>query len=162
MDRFEKFIYSLSNYFNWVAGIALVLMLTWIVADIIGNKLFNWPVPGSIEIVSFLGVMVIGFAIAYTQVLRGHIEVEFVVMRLPKAVQQIINLIVSFLGMLLFALLSWQSTVYGLELRASGEVSMTQEIPFYPFVFCLALCCLVVCLILIVQILRLISDMRNR
>jgi TRAP-type C4-dicarboxylate transport system permease small subunit len=162
MSKFEKVVRSISNYFNWIAGAALVIMLLWIVADIIGNKLFSWPVPGSIEMVSFLGVIVIGFSIAYTQVLRGHIEVEFVVMRLPQKVQSIIQIIVYILSLALFIVLSWRSLVYAFELRASGEVSMTQEIPFYPFVLMLALCCLVVCLVLIVQILRLILDMRNR
>jgi len=132
----------------------LVAMLSLIVADIIGIKLFNWPIPGGIEIVAFLGVVVTAFAIAYTQVLRGHIQVEFVVMRLPKRVQAVIRAFVCLLGLVLFALLAWRSYDFGRVLQVTGEVSMTQRIPFYPFVYTIAFCCIPVCLVLLVEFLR--------
>ena len=154
IDKLEKFVNSLSVFLNWVAGAGLVVMLALIVADIIGAKLFKWPLPGGIEIVGFLGVIVIAFAIAQTQILRGHIEVEFVVMRLPYSVQRVISSIVCLLGMILFTLLAWRSIEFGHNLRISGEVSMTQEIPFYPFVYCIAFCCVSVVSVLLVQFLR--------
>ncbi len=138
----------------------MVGMLSLAVADIIGIKLaqagvpFFRPIPGGIEVVAFLGVVVTGFAIAYTQVLRGHIQVEFVVMRLPPRVQAIIHAFVCLLGLALFGLLAWQSVEYGLSLQATGTVSMTQRIPFYPFVHAIAFCCIPVCLVLVVEFLR--------
>jgi TRAP-type C4-dicarboxylate transport system permease small subunit len=160
IDRLEKFANSFSNRLNWVAGIGLVGMLGLAVADIIGIKLaqagvsFFRPIPGGIEVVAFLGVVVTGFAIAYTQVLHGHIQVEFVVMRLPQRVQEAIAAFVCLLGLALFVLLGWQSVEYGLSLAAKGTVSMTQRIPFYPFVHAIAFCCIPVCLLLVVEFLR--------
>jgi TRAP-type C4-dicarboxylate transport system permease small subunit len=160
IDCLEKFTNSFSNWLNWVAGIGLVGMLSLAVADIIGIKLgqvgvpFFRPIPGGIEVVAFLGVVVTGFAIAYTQVLRGHIQVEFVVMRLPQRVQGAIAAFVYLLGLALFVLLGWQSVEYGLSLAAKGTVSMTQRIPFYPFVHAIAFCCIPVCLLLVVGFLR--------
>ena len=152
--RLEKFANSFSNWLNWGAGVGLVAMLALTVADIIGIKLFKHPIPGGIEIVAFLGVVVAGFAMAYTQVLRGHIHVEFVVMRLPKRAQGVISAFVTLLGLALFVLLAWRSYDYGLALRAAGEVSMTQRIPFYPFVYALAFCCVPLCLVLLVEFLK--------
>lgn len=160
IDRLEKFANSSSNWLNWVAGIGLVGMLCLTVADIIGIKLaqlgvpFFRPIPGGIEVVAFLGVVVTGFAIAYTQILRGHIQVEFVVMRLPQRMQAAIASFVWLLSLGLFALLAWQSIEYGLSLQAEGTVSMTQRIPFYPFVHAIAFCCIPVCLVLLVEFLR--------
>jgi len=154
IDRLEKFTNSFSKWLNWVAGAGLVGMLSLVVADIIGNKLFNNPIPGGIEIVAFLGVVVTAFAIAYTQVLRGNIQVEFVVMRLPQRVQPFIAAFVSLLGLMLFVLLAWRSVDYGLSLQTTGTVSMTQRIPFYPFVHSIAFCCIPVCLVLLVEFLR--------
>src|SRR4030066_266885 len=99
IDRLERFANSFSKWLNWVAGIGLVGMLGLIVADIIGIKIFKHPIPGAIEVVAFFGVVVTAFAIAYTQVLRGHIKVEFFVMRLPTRVQAIIASFVLLLGM---------------------------------------------------------------
>ena len=132
----------------------MAAMLILIVADIIAAKLFKWPIPGGIEIVGFLGVIVIAFSIAQTQVLRGHIEVELLVTRLPKTAQRVITTIVYSFGMVLFAVLAWKSYDFGHILQVSGEVSMTQGIPFYPFVYGIALCCISVFLVLLVQLLR--------
>jgi len=158
IDRLEKFAASFSNWLNWVAGAALVAMLGLTVADIIGVKLFKCPVPGAIELVGFLGAIVIGFAIAYTQVQHGHIQVEFFVMRLPRRLRAGVSAFVSLLGVVLFVLLAWRSYDFGRVLQSAGEVSMTQNIPFYPFVHAIAFCCIPVCLVLLVEFLKSVME----
>ena len=138
-----------------------MVMLGLIVADIVGAKLFKWPIPGGIEMVGFLGVTVIAFAIAQTQVLRGHIEVEFLMTRLPDTVQRIIAGLVYLLGMALFALLAWRSYDFAHTLQVKGEVSMTQQIPFYPFVYGVAFCSVAVLLVLLVQLVRALTRVKQ-
>jgi len=154
IDSLEKFARRLSNRLNSIAGAGLAAMLVLVVADIVAAKSFKWPIPGGIEMVGFLGVVIVAFSIAETQVLRGHIEVEFLAARLPKTAQKVIGGIVYSIGMAMFALLAWTSYDFGQMLRASGEVSMTQEIPFYPFVYGIAFCSISVFLVLTVQFLR--------
>jgi len=154
IKNLERLALSLSNWLNWIAGAALVAMLCLVVADIIGARLFKWPIPGGIEMVGFLGVIVVAFSIARTQAVRGHIDVEFLVTRFSITVQKAIACVVYSFGMLLFALIAWRSYDFGRRLQATGEVSMTQEIPFYPFVYCIAFSCISVLLVLLVQLLR--------
>lgn len=161
IDRLERFVRSLSGWLNWVAGVALVAMLALIVGDIIGAKLFKWPIPGGIEMVGFLGVVVIAFAIAHTQVVRGHIEVEFLMTRLPKKAQGIVAGLVQFLGMALFGLLAWRSYDFAHTLQVKGEVSMTQEIPFYPFVYGIAICSVAAFLVLLVQYITAVTKVKK-
>ena len=52
----------------------------------------------------------------------------------------------------LFALLAYFSFKYANSLRRSGEVSMTQKIPFYPFVYAMAVCFVVTLLVLILDL----------
>jgi len=144
----------LGGWLNWIAGAGMVIMLALIVTDIVATKAFKWPIPGGIELVGFLGVVVIAFSIAHTQALRGHIEVEFLTSRLPRRAQRAISCVVYVLGMGLFAILAWTSIDYGYDLQASGEVSMTQGIPFYPFVYGISLCCISVVLVLMAQLLK--------
>ena len=158
IDCLERFVKSLSNWLSWVAGAGLVAMIGLIVVDVIGIKLFNWPVPGAIEMVGFLGIVVTAFAIAYTQVLHGHIQVEFFIMRSPRRVRASVTAFASLLGVALFALLAWRSFDFALILQASGEVSMTQRIPFYPFVHALSFCCIPVCLVLLVEFLKSVTE----
>lgn len=162
VERLEKFAQWLSNKVNWIAGIGLVAMLGLTVSDIIGVKFFKSPVPGAIEMIGFLGVVVTGFAIAFTQVRRGHIQVEFFVMRMPKRAQASTIALVSLLGIVLFGLLGWQSCEFGYTLQVTGEVSMTQGIPFYPFVYAIAFCCLPICLMLLVDFLKSVMKAVNK
>lgn len=154
VDRLDRYVNNLSRWLNWIAGLALISMLILTVADIIGIKIFASPVPGAIEVVAFMAVVVIGFAIAYTQVLHGHIAVDFIVMKLPPRANAIIHPLMLILAMALFVFLAWRTLDYGQNLMATGEVSMTQRIPFYPFIFALSFCFLVTFLVLVMEFIK--------
>ncbi len=151
-DAVDRYVVLLSKIFNWIAGAGLVAMLVLVVADIIGIKVFSRPVPGGIEIVSFLAVVAIGFAVAYTQIVHGQVSVDFVVDRFPRRVKFVVAVFTGLLSITVMALLAWYSFRYAGLLRASGEVSMTQNIPFYPFVYGLAACFVVAFLVLALEL----------
>jgi TRAP-type C4-dicarboxylate transport system permease small subunit len=154
IQKVEKYVNNISLWLNWIAGGGLVLMLLLVVGDIVGIKIFSAPIPGAIEIVAFLGTVVIGFAVAYTQVLHGHIRVDFIVLKFPPRLAAVIDVLMLILGMAFFILLAWWSFGYGYILQASGEVSMTQKLPFYPFVYGLACCFLVTFLVILVEFIK--------
>lgn len=154
IERLEKFTNVWSIWFNWIAGFGVVAMLGITVVDIIANKLFKNPVPGGIENVAYLGVVVAAFAVAYTQITRGHIQVEFLVMRLPRRAQESVIALVSLLGIVLFAMLAWRSYAFARSLQVAGEVSPTQRIPYYPLVYAMGICFIPVCLTLLVGFLK--------
>jgi TRAP-type C4-dicarboxylate transport system permease small subunit len=151
-NGFEKFVTGSSKWLDLIAGFALMLMVILVVADICGNKFLKTPVPGGIELVSLLSVVAISFAIAQTQLDHGHIEVEMLVTKLPKTVQKVISIIVHLFSITLFIVLAVRSFRYGLSLQSSGEVSMTLLLPFYPFVWAMGVCAIVVALVLIMQL----------
>ena len=150
MSRLRKITERLSYWFNWIAGGGLVLMMLLTCADVVMRSAGR-PIPGTFEIVGFLGVVVAAFAIAYTQVLGGHVAIDYLVVRLPHRHQGIIRCITSLAGAGLFALLAWQSYLFAGNLWTSGEVSPTEKIPFFPFVYGLALACLPVSLLLLLD-----------
>ena len=92
-------------------------------ADVV-LRLFGSPIPGTYEMVGFLGAVIIAFALAYTSLEKGHIAVEILVDRLPReAAGMSIEAVTSLIGASLFGLLTWQSLIYAADLRQSGEVS---------------------------------------
>lgn len=154
LEWLDKVTGYFGKWLNAVAGAGLVVMLALVIADVIGIKIFSSPIPGAIELVALLGVVVTAFAIAYTYYLRGHIKVEFFVMRLPVRAAAIINAIVLILSIGLMGFLAWRSFAFAQVLLRSGEVSMTQGIPFYPFVYAIAICCLPVLLMLLAELIK--------
>ncbi len=133
---------------NWIAGWSLIGMTALTCADVI-LRAFRRPILGTYEIVGFLGAVVIAFALAETTVERGHVAVEVLVTRLPLRIQGIIYLITHLLGIFLFLLISYECWSYGNDLKASGEVSLTLKLPFFPILYGISISALVVCLILL-------------
>ncbi|MBW1607166.1 MAG: TRAP transporter small permease, partial [Deltaproteobacteria bacterium] len=102
----------------------------------------------------FLGAVAVAFAMAYTSLEKGHISVSFVVALFPQRIQGLIESITHLFGVFLFGLIAWQSAIYANDLRLSGEVSLTLELPFYPFVYGIALSATVVTFILIFDLFK--------
>jgi TRAP-type C4-dicarboxylate transport system permease small subunit len=157
-NNFEKFVTACSKWINWIACLALALMVFLVVADICGNKFFKTPVPGGIELVSLFSVIAISFAIAETQRAHGHIEVEMLVTKLPKKAQKAIAALVYVCSIALFIVLCVRSFRYGSALQASGEVSMTMGFPYYPFVWAMGVSCIFVILVLIIQLFKILRE----
>lgn len=147
MNSFQEIIYGLSRRLYWIAGAAIVAMMLITCADVVLRH-FRMPIPGTYELVCFLGAVAVAFAMAYTSLEKGHISVSFVVALFPQRIQGLIESITHLFGVFLFGLIAWQSAIYANDLRLSGEVSLTLELPFYPFVCGIAFSAAVVTLIL--------------
>jgi len=127
-------------------------------ADVV-LRYFRMPIPGTYELVCFLGAVAAAFAMAYTSLEKGHVSVSFVVALFPQRIQGLIESITNLLGLFLFVLIAWQSVIYANDLRLSGEVSLTLELPFYPFVYGIGFSAGVVSLILISDLLKNVRKM---
>lgn len=140
----------MTQKFNWVAAAALVIMMVLTCADVI-LRFFRHPIPGTYEMVGLLGAIVVSFSLAHTSVMRGHISVELIVQKLPKTAQIVIDGINSLLGTALFGLITWQSMLYASNLMHTGEVSLTLQMPIYPFVYGIAVGSGMLCLVLLID-----------
>jgi TRAP-type C4-dicarboxylate transport system permease small subunit len=81
------------------------------------------------------GALAIGLAIPFTSWVRGHVFVDTFLGRLPKGGRAAFHIATRLLAAGLFILLGWNLVRFGMDLRASGEVSPTLELHFYPVAF---------------------------
>ena len=158
LNQMDKFTRSSSRHFEWVGVIGLLLMFLVNFIDVVGAKLFLWPLPGSIEIISFSQIVAIAPAIAFTLILGRHIRVEFIIDRFPKRLRAAICSISSFFGLMIFALILWQSYLYGQSLQKAGEIGSTSHIPFYPFAYFIAFCSIPVCLVFLMEVFKSLAE----
>ncbi|MFZ0485270.1 MAG: TRAP transporter small permease [Desulfobacterales bacterium] len=148
MNILEKLVQDLARKMYWVAGTAIIVMMLLTCADVV-LRYFRRPIPGTYELVCFLGAVAVSFAMAHTSIEKGHVSVSFIVTLFPSRLQRLIECMTSCFGFFFFALIAWQSFVYANDLYASHEVSLTLELPFYPFVYGIGFSAAVVCLILL-------------
>jgi len=161
MFSFKNSSIWLARRLGIVAAASIFFMMALTCADVI-LRLFRMPIPGTYEIVSFMGAVAVSFAVARTSVENGHVAVSLVVQLLPKRAQGLVEGIIAILGIILFALIAWQSTLYALDCQRSGEVSLTLQLPFYPIIYGIAFGAVIVCLVLLVDFLNAIASMRHR
>ena len=147
MTGFGKGVGRLSSLLNYLSGFCLVGMTGLTCADVV-LRLFRRPILGTYEIVGFLGASVAGLAMAYTTMKGGHVAVAVLVMQFSRKAQRLVFIITQVLSLALFGLLTWECIMYGNDLRTSGEVSLTLELPFFPVLYGLALSSFAVCLVL--------------
>ncbi|MBU2252591.1 MAG: TRAP transporter small permease [Proteobacteria bacterium] len=153
MAQLQRGIVLVSRGFNVVAGAAVILMMVLTCADVV-LRLLRQPITGTYEIVGFLGTVIVSFSLAFTSLEKGHIAVEILVEKLPRRMQVGIEAVTSLIGAALFSLITWQSLVYAMDIRQSGEVSVTLTMPIYPFIYGIAAGSGLLCLVLLSECLR--------
>jgi len=151
----------LAVYMYWIAGTAIVLMMLITCADVV-LRYFRRPIPGTYELVCFLGSVAVSFAMARTTLQKGHVAVSLFVRLLTQRVQSVISIITTFFSLTLFTVLSWQALLFANDLRAANEVSLTLELPFYPFVYGMGFAAATVCLVLLVDLVHYVKTVLKK
>lgn len=153
VNRIAGLFSQAARKINYVSCAAIVIMMLLTCSDVV-LRLLRRPIPGTYELVGYLGATVVAFSLAYTSIEKGHIWVELLTERLPHRTRNLIESLGSFAGAVFFALASWQCAVYGNDLKAGGEVSLTLEIPIYPFAYAIFLGCTALTLVLVFEAFR--------
>ena len=151
--RFETCVLGTSRVLAVIAGVALTFLMVLTVLDVI-LRAFKKPIVGTYELVAFSGAVVIGMALPITSWLRGHIYVDFLIGAFPSRIKNGFNVLTRLMGIGLFVLAGWNLFRYAAELKRAGEVSLTLRIPFYPVAFGLGVSCFILCLVLLVDIFK--------
>jgi TRAP-type C4-dicarboxylate transport system permease small subunit len=162
LGKFGKSNRQLSGWFEWIGVAGLLMMMLVTVIDVIGAKLFLWPLLGAIDWVRAAQSVAIAFACAVTLIIGRHVRVEFFVTRLPRRAQAVTDSIVSLLGLGLFILIVWRLSVLGYSLQAGGEVSATAHIPRCLLTYGIALASIPVCLVFLQELLSSLARVVKR
>ena len=118
-----------------IAGGVALLALTLLATVNVALRIFQVPVSGTYEVVSFLGAIVTAGALGYTQKRKDHIVVDILSDKFPAKVKRVLDRVSYALILAFFSVVSWQTFVYGKRLLRTGELSETLKIAYYPFVF---------------------------
>lgn len=136
-----KYLESINTFLNrlllFLGGIAVILLMSLATVNVV-LRILHIPYRGTYEIVSFLGAIVIAFALGYSQKRKDHIVVDILTERFSKKTDRILSIISCGITMVFFAVVSWQIFIFGMKIWKSGEVSETLKIAYHPFIFSVA------------------------
>jgi TRAP-type C4-dicarboxylate transport system permease small subunit len=154
LDKIERYNRRLSDWFEQLAFLGLLVMMVVTCVDVVGAKFFRWPLPGSLDIVMLVQTVAIAFGASMALILGRHIQVEFFVKLLPQRLAAVVNSVILLLGLGLFMVIIWRLSALGYLLQTSGDYSATIHIPYYPFAYGIALACIPVCVVFLLEFLK--------
>lgn len=140
MRRFLFLVDKIDTVFQVIAGTILVFMVIITFFDILMRNI-GYPIMGTIEIISFCGSVVIGFAIPYSSLKKSHVCVDILIEKINPTSRKIMAIITRGAGAVLFLFIGYNFIIFGINLIRTGEVSPNFRVPFYPIAFGLSLSC---------------------
>jgi TRAP-type C4-dicarboxylate transport system permease small subunit len=156
MERLLQIVSRINKPLTVIAGSALAFVILITVADVILRS-FGRPIIGTYELVCFSGAVLIGFSIPLTSWVKGHIQVDFLIMKFPHKTRKIFNIVTKCLGIGLFLLIGWNIIILGNDLRETGQVSQVLRVAFYPVAYGIGICCFLQCLVLLCDIVKILG-----
>jgi TRAP-type C4-dicarboxylate transport system permease small subunit len=114
-----------------LAGIILLVMFIMTLMEVAMRFLWR-PIPGTYELISFLGGLVIGFSVPFTSQNNGHVNVDFMIERASTARKSMIIMSTRIIVMAFFLLIGGSLVLMGIDLHGTKEVSQTLKVPYYP------------------------------
>ena len=146
----------LTRMMHGVGGVGLVLMMFLTVIDVVLRYLGR-PIVGAYDIISLMGLVVLGFAIPETTRIEGHVFVDAVIEKMGLQTKKVVGIITRLLSVGLFVLLFSGSLFKGLEFHGKGEVSQTLHVPLYGAIYAFAFCVLIQCVVIGLEVVMLMK-----
>ena len=161
-SKVAAFINSTSHIFAISAAICIVIMVVVTNTDIIRRDFWNAPITGVTEFDSLLLTTAIFLSLAYTQYLRAHIRIEVLTHRFSQRTQQVLDLVMLFLGLAFFSWAVWGTTGQAVVSWGLLEVEFGfSRFPLYWAKTVIPIGCFLYCLVVVTQIVQRIGELRR-
>jgi TRAP-type C4-dicarboxylate transport system permease small subunit len=143
----------ISTWMEVFAGIVLVLIMVITGCDIVG-RIFGCPIPGTYEMISFAGGLVIGLALPVTSRERAHVVVDIVTSRVSSRGRTLLHVMTRLMVIALFLVLGYAFFRMGVDFRTHGQVTPVLGFPYYPVAYIISGACFIESLVLVVDCMR--------
>jgi len=146
-DPVGRVLFALSRGLAILGGVGFCAIALLMSISITGRTLFGMGVRGYFELVAFgTGAAIFAF-LPYCQMVRENIVVDFFLSRAPTRVRALCDAVGCLLYGLIVVILTWRTTVGGIDIRRAGQKTTMLEIELwmlFPWsVACLVLLCVV-------------------
>lgn len=152
---------SVVEHLALAGGLLVFVMSALTTVDIIGRELpgVHKAIPGCFELVQYLMVFVIFFAIAYLESKKGNVRVEVLATRFPKRSQVALSLVSTIVALFIFGMMLYASGIYSWESWVAREVMYGMKGPLYLWKFGVPFGCFFMCIELFIGMGRTIKQL---
>lgn len=103
----KKMIQRLTYYVCTASMLALLPMMLLTAVAVIGRSFFSRPIPGAVELSSYMLSVVILLGLAYAQQEKAHPRVTLLVSYFPERIQALLEAVMYLLSIVVAAIIVW-------------------------------------------------------
>ena len=137
-----------------LAGTALFAIMALTFLDVVGRKLLDNSIPGSLELTELLMVIVIFAALPLVSLRGEHVLFDSLDSSMPARMLTLQKAFIHLLIAVALLALGWLMWTTGTQFQQSGETTAQLKFPKAPFIYGMALLCAVAGLVHLVLMVR--------
>ncbi len=149
--RYTSLLRGLVALLAGVAGLAVAAMIIVTCVDVVGRRL-GYPLPGAYDLVELLGAISIIGALPYLTACKGHVAIEFIPHKLSRRGRAVLATLVAMVCIAIYGFLTWRFVLYGIDLKASNQGTVTLRWPVFWLAYLMAVCAAATILVMVYQI----------
>jgi TRAP-type C4-dicarboxylate transport system permease small subunit len=120
----DGFLSRIEDWLNLCSVFIIMFLMFFASAEIIGRYVFNFPIPGHVEIVELIMAGVVFLGIAYTERVGGHVRMELFVTRVLKGrAYHIAEVITATLSLFVYLFILTHSFEFALHAFEIGDTT---------------------------------------
>lgn len=122
----------LENLFNDIGGFFIFALMWLTMAEVLGRRLFNTPVPGAIDYIE-VGMVAFAFmGVAYCQRLGGHVRMDLLVSNLKGRILWFVEALATLIAVVYIAIIVWASAQDAWRSFDLGDDTLDAHVPVWP------------------------------
>ena len=127
---FRKGVNNIVLFLSFVGMFFLIPMMLLTTGDVLGRAIWSRPIPGAMELSSYILSIFILLGVAYTHQVKGQVRVTMLVSRLPRRVAVILDILTTLISLFIISILAWQGWVVGMEEKSVSDMWRIPQVPF--------------------------------
>ncbi|WP_249869684.1 TRAP transporter small permease [Oceanobacillus saliphilus] len=163
MNLLNRWLDKIDDYLTYISAGTIFLMMFWIFADAFMRYAFNNAIAGTMELTGeYLLVIIVYFAISYTQKHNGHVNVNFLYRKFSKSTKRVVGLISNVLTLTVLVILGIENFHEGLRYLTNNIQSIGPlKVPLAPALMIITLGIFILCLRLIIDSINIIRNKKE-
>jgi len=162
VDNLAKAVRLMNSALKYFCMGLLLFMMVLGTIDVFGRYLFNKPILGTLEVFEIILPAIVLLGLGYTQESRSHVTMEIVVSHLSAKTQNFLGLLTSGCALIISALILWRGWLLVVGFWRMGRTIPTIGVPMFLPQLLVPLGAFTLCLVLIVQMLQHIMQLRKK
>lgn len=127
---FRKSVHNIVLFLSFVGMFFLIPMMLLTTGDVLGRAIWSRPIPGAMELSSYILSIFILLGVAYTHQVKGQVRVTMLVSRLPRRMAVMLDILTTSISLFIISILAWQGWVVGMEEKSVSDMWRIPQVPF--------------------------------